>query len=261
MKRISPEEAYDKCHRQEEIPHLPAAPAGRRRELIYAPPRTRLHPDHDAGLPAGGVRPAVHRGQAAAGRVLRRAEARRLRPAHREADPLPDRDGRAQPDRREPVAHRGSAARAAPATPPTRSPTRRASASTSSPSAATTPSSCRKLNTVIPTLEWLQLPGDHQADSAGKDRPGAGHRRHRLRQIHHAGRRPQRDQPHQARPHRHAGRPGRVRPSRTTWPPSTSANWAPISTPSPTACAPPCARRPRSSSSAKCATARPSRSP
>jgi twitching motility protein PilT len=48
----------------------------------------------------------------------------------------------------------------------------------------------RKLNTIIPT------------------RPG--HRRHRFRQIHHPGRRPGRNQPNQARPYYHPGRPGGI---------------------------------------------------
>jgi twitching motility protein PilT len=57
--------------------------------------------------------------------------------------------------------------------------------------------------------------------------------------------------------HRHARRPGGIRHP-TIAPPSTSANKARISTTSPTDCAPPCARRPRSFSSGKCATAKPS---
>ena len=48
---------------------------------------------------------------------------------------------------------------------------------------------------------------------------------------------------------------------RITRAPSTSANSARISTPTPTACAPPCAKPQRSSSSAKCVTARRSKSP
>jgi len=48
---------------------------------------------------------------------------------------------------------------------------------------------------------------------------------------------------------------------RTSSPRSASASWGAISTISPTACAPPCARRPRSSSSAKSATATRWRSP
>ncbi len=98
-------------------------------------------------------------------------------------------------------------------------------------SAATTPSSAASSTPIIPTLEWLQVPGDHQTDSARKNRPGAGHRRHRLGQIHDPGRHPQRNQPHQARPHHHAGGPGGIRPSAPSWRPSTSASWARTSTP------------------------------
>ena len=62
---------------------------------------------------------------------------------------------------------------------------------------------------------------------------------------------------------RDAGGPDRIHSPRTRRRPSTSANWARISTPFPTACAPRCARRRRSSSWVKCATAPPwkSRSP
>ena len=66
--------------RQEEIPGFPRSPARRRRQPIthatYAPTRTGLLADHDAGFPAGGLRPAVHGGQAAAGGILWRADAR-----------------------------------------------------------------------------------------------------------------------------------------------------------------------------------------
>ena len=63
------------------------------------------------------------------------------------------------------------------------------------------------------------------------------------------------------RPRRHARGPHRIRPpaqERHLLPARTRAR---ISTIIPAACAPPCARRPRSSSWAKCATARRSRSP
>src|SRR6266404_2353798 len=49
----------------------------------------------------------------------------------------------------------------------------------------------RKLNTVIPTLDWLNFPEI-------------------IEQIHDAGRDSQRDQSCQTRPHYHAGRPGRI---------------------------------------------------
>ena len=45
----------------------------------------------------------------------------------------------------------------------------------------------------------LKLPEIFQQDCQGEDRAGAGHRRDRLRQIHHAGRAAERDQRHQVR--------------------------------------------------------------
>ena len=71
----------------------------------------------------------------------------------------------------------------------------------------------RKLNTNIPTLWSLKMPEIIHQIPQGKNRAGAGHRRHRLRQIHHPGRRPERIQPHQGHPYHHAGRPGRIHPS------------------------------------------------
>ena len=62
-----------------------------------------------------------------------------------------------------------------------------------------------------PHAGMAELPRHHQADPAGEDRPGAGHRRNGLRQVHHPGRHPERDRPHQAHPHHHAGGPHRVR--------------------------------------------------
>ena len=67
---------------------------------------------------------------------------------------------------------------------------------------------CRQLNAAIPTLEQLKFPEIFKRNPKGKNRPGARHRRHRFRQIHHAGRHSERNQRVQARPHRHPGRPG-----------------------------------------------------
>ena len=104
---------------------------------------------------------------------------------------------------------------------------------------------CRQLNTAIPTLEKLKFPEIFKeipkektglvlvtgATGSGKSTTLAAI----LNEINRI----------QARPHRHAGRPGRISCIRTRRPRSTSANWALISTPTPTACAPRCARRPR----------------
>ena len=71
----------------------------------------------------------------------------------------------------------------------------------------------RKLNTSIPTLEQLRLPAIFSEVCQGKNRPRPGHRRDRLRQIHHPGRAAQRDQRNQVHPHHHPGRPGGICPS------------------------------------------------
>ena len=67
MKRIAPEEAYDKSLDKKKFRPFLAHPPDDDDDLIYAPPRTGPNADHDAGLPAGSVRPAVHGGPPAAG--------------------------------------------------------------------------------------------------------------------------------------------------------------------------------------------------
>ncbi len=55
----------------------------------------------------------------------------------------------------------------------------------------------------------LEDAGNHRPDSPGKNRPGAGDRRDRFRQIQpHAGGGVERVQPHQGDAHHHAGGPG-----------------------------------------------------
>src|SRR5438309_6457820 len=73
-------------------------------EPWYATPGIRLHIDRDAGLPAGGVRFAVHRGQTAASRIFRRTHAGHAGPAHRETDAVSDRDDRVEFNRGQYVA-------------------------------------------------------------------------------------------------------------------------------------------------------------
>src|SRR6185436_10253284 len=79
---------------QEKIPHLPAPPAGRRRNLKYAKTRTGLSPDRDVGFAAGSFRPAVHRQQTAASRIIWRAAVGAVRTANRKAYALSDGDDR-----------------------------------------------------------------------------------------------------------------------------------------------------------------------
>ena len=76
MKRISPEDAYDKALDKKEIPPAAGPSAGRRRRPVtYAPRRTGPNPDHHAGVAAGGFGLAVHGGPPAAGGSLRRTQA------------------------------------------------------------------------------------------------------------------------------------------------------------------------------------------
>ena len=118
----------------------------------------------------------------------------------------------------------------------------------------------RKLQAVVPTLQSLELPPIFAEIAKGKNRPRPGDRRHRQRQDDDAGRAPERDQRDPVRPCRDPRGSDRIHSSRRGARPLISASSDTTSTIIPTACAPPCARRPRSFSSAKCAIAPPSKS-
>ena len=68
----------------------------------------------------------------------------------------------------------------------------------------------RLINAKIPSFEELELPGD-EGSRADQARPGDHRRRHRLRQVHLAGRDDRPSQREHPRPHRHHRGPGRVR--------------------------------------------------
>ena len=114
----------------------------------------------------------------------------------------------------------------------------------------------RKLNTKIPTLEWLKLAGDHPNRFRAKRpawcwspaRPVPANPRHWPRCS-------TRSIDTKAGPHHHSGRSGRIRSSARQGHVQSARTGHRFRQLLPTACAPPCARRPRSFWSAKCATA------
>ena len=103
----------------------------------------------------------------------------------------------------------------------------------------------RILATKIPTIDALNLPPIFSKMTGEKTGLILVTGATGSRQDDHARRAAQRVQRKAARPHRHAGRPHRVRPSAQDVARSASANWATISTRSPSACARRCARRRR----------------
>ena len=88
-------------------------------------------------------------------------------------------------------------------------------------------------------------PAAAQRDRQRAQRHRARDRSHRLGQVHHPGRHHQQDQPGQRHPHHHHRGPDRVPAPARQVARSTSARSARTPRPSPSPCAPPCARRPR----------------